>query len=65
MTWETLATVGAVISLLFHGWRVTRNWRAHRRNLNRLQRATLRVKEGKILGRPVEILTEGGDSERA
>jgi hypothetical protein len=59
---ETIQTTWAALCLLYHGWRVTRNWKAHRRNLNRLQRATLRVKEGRILGRPVEVLT-GEDSE--
>lgn len=58
MARETVATVWAALCLLFHGWRVTRNWKAHKRNLEALQRATLRVKRGKILGRPVEVLTE-------
>ena len=61
----TVRTVWAVISLLFHGWRVTRAWRAHRRHLNKLQRATHDVMRGRILGTRVQILTEGEDSEPA
>jgi hypothetical protein len=62
-TVETLRTVKAGICLLYRGWRVTRNWKAHKRNLDALQRATLKVKRGRVLGKRVKILTGEEDSE--